>query len=169
MDYYIARWGDSLEIRPPLVVGLLLTSLSAPVSLCSLTAIAKRSSAFPCSLSTLRRCPRCGNHIASFPSSPLTPTKIKMEGEGLVPIRTWYRGTKVVTQLCSHVIGWLKQLHYSYWNKWAVTASVRPWHGSNSSDGGEVPSTKVRLCLFTITMFRFEKNCYEATKKDLFG
>ena len=41
-------------------------------------------------------------------------------------------------QLCSHVAGWLEQLQYYYWIKWAVTASVRLQQGSNSSDSGEM-------------------------------
>ena len=47
---------------------------------------------------------------------------------------------KVVMKLCSHMIGWLEHLRCYYWNKWAVTVSVRPQHSSNSSDGEEVPS-----------------------------
>ena len=35
--------------------------------------------------------------VASFPGSPLAPTKIEMEGESLVSIRTWYRSTHVTS------------------------------------------------------------------------
>ena len=70
---------------------------------------------------------------------------------------------------CNYAATWLADSNrYAtyYWNKWAVTASVRPWHDSTSSDGGGVPSTSVRLCLFTVTMFHFDKNSYEAMKRD---
>ena len=42
-----------------------------------------------------------------------------------------------------------------------VTLLVRPQHSLNSSDGGVVPSVKVRLCLVTVTMFHLERKAYK--------
>ena len=88
-------------------------------------------------------------NLASFPGSPLASTKNRQGGgepgtdshvisqhDDVTAIIT-----KIVMQLCSHMMGRFKQLCYFYWNKWAVTASVRLCHGSNSSDGEEVSST----------------------------
>ena len=43
---------------------------------------------------------------------------------------------------------------------------MRPWHGLNSSDGGEISSVEVRLYLFTVTMVHFENYCHEANERD---
>ena len=59
--------------------------------------------------------------VASFPGSPLAPTKNKNGGgEPGTDSHVISRHvdvtaiiTKVVTQLCSHVIGWLEQLRYT--------------------------------------------------------
>ena len=43
---------------------------------------------------------------------------------------------------------------------------MRPWHGLNSSDGGEISSVEVRLYLFTVTMVHFKKYYHEAMEED---
>ena len=86
--------------------------------------------------------------LASFPGSPLALMKNK-NGGGEPGIDShvilWHDDViaiiaKAVAQLCSHVMGWFKQLRYLLLKNWAVTSLVRPWHGLNSSDSGEVSS-----------------------------
>ena len=50
----------------------------------------------------------------------------------------------------------LGQLRYCYWRKWAVSVSVRPQHGSNNNKDEEIGNS------FTVRIFCFEKNCYQA-------
>ena len=90
--------------------------------------------------------------------------------------RAWYQFTcdivtwqchsikicKVVTQLYSHIICWLKQLWYYYWRKWGASLWVRLCH---SSDNWEVPSMEVSL--FPITKFHFDKIVTKLWRKTL--
>ena len=82
--------------------------------------------------------------VALFPGSPLVLTKTKGDREPGTNshVILWHNNVtaliaKVVTQLCSHVIGWLKQLWYYYWRKWAATLWVRLRHGNDYNKKGE--------------------------------
>ena len=101
------------------------------------------------------------------------PDKNKMEGDSLVWICTilWHDN---VTAIISKSHDAIFQPHdrltriatILLLKKLAATSLIRPQHGSNSSDGRQVPSVLVRLCLFTVAMFHFEKCCHNAMEKD---
>ena len=108
--------------------------------------------------------------IASFPGSPLAPTKNKNGGGELgTDSHVISRHddvtaiiTKVVTQLCSHVIGWLEQLGTSelWLRRWDLGTA------QTAATAEKYPVRRKNFAYLLLPCSALKKNCYEAMKKD---